>query len=127
MKKRQFTFALILFALLLTACTRQVGWVGFNYGDTFDATYQLFDGKKTEKFQIGAGDTLSLTYDLDVDDGALTIELVSPEGEAVWATSFLDDAEDMYEFTAQASGRYTLNIIGDDTEGGFDLNWEISD
>ena len=47
MKKSIIITTIALFALL-SACTRQVGWVGMNYDNTFSATYQLFDGKQVQ-------------------------------------------------------------------------------
>lgn len=126
MKKLRIALILIA-AVLLTSCTRQVGWVGLNYGNTFDFSYQFFDGKETEKIEIEAGDTLTLSYDIEVNDGALNLELLGPDQAVVWQTSFLEDVNDVFEFTPTAGGRYTLNIIGDSTNGGVELRWKITD
>ena len=126
MKKNIAMISLILITLL-TACTRQVGWVGLNYLNTIDASYQLFDGKKVERIQVEAGDNFSLNYAVEVDDGALRIELVDPDREVVWEASFLEDNEDVVRFQAEKSGRYTLKINGDQTKGGFELRWETMD
>lgn len=125
MKKLTVTTALIILALL-TSCTRQVGWVGLNYGNTYDFSYQFFDGKETEGIEIGAGDTFRLTYDIEVNDGALNLELVDPNRAVVWQANFLEDAKDVFEFVPESGGRYTLNIIGDGTNGGVELRWKIS-
>lgn len=126
MKKTIAMISLILITLL-TACTRQVGWVGLDYLNTIDASYQFFDGKKVERIQVDAGDNFSLTYDIEVDDGALRIELVGPDREVIWEASFLEDIEDVMRFRAEKSGRYTLRITGDQTKGGFELRWETTD
>ena len=126
MKKIIFAISLTL-VTLLSACTRQVGWVGLNYLNTFDVSYQLFDGRKVERIQIDAGDNFDLTYDVEVDDGSLRLELIDPDREKVWEASFLEDNEDLMSFRAEKSGRYTLWIIGDQTEGGFELRWETSE
>ncbi len=126
MKKSIIITTIALFALL-SACTRQVGWVGMNYDNTYSATYQLFDGKQTESIKIDAGDKFSLSYEVDVDDGALTLQMVTPEKEVVWEAAFLQDNADIFSFSPEESGRYTLNILGDNTQGGFDLKWNIMD
>lgn len=59
----------LILTALLTACTRQVGWVGLNYLNTLGASYQFFDGKKIERIQVNAGDNFSLIYDSEVDEG----------------------------------------------------------
>jgi hypothetical protein len=126
MKKFIVIISLILFSLL-TACTRQVGWVVMNYGNSYEASYLLFDGQETEKFQIDAGENLKLSYDVEVDEGALTMRLTDPTGNVVWEETFLEDAQDVFDHISNASGRYTLKMIGDNNKGAFDLQWEITD
>lgn len=126
MKKTVVFISLILIALL-TACTRQVGWVGLNYRNTIDVSYQFFDGKKVERIQVDAGDTFSLTYDIEVEEGALKLELLDPDRKVIWEAALLEDKEDVMRFQAEKSGRYTLRINGDQTKGGFELRWETSD
>ena len=125
--KKMIAFLSLITLLLLSACSRQVGWVGLNYLNTIDASYQLFDGQKVERIQVDAGDTFNLTYDIEVEDGALRFELLDPDREVIWEASFLEDNEDMIHFQAEKSGRYVLKINGDQTKGGFDLHWETSD
>jgi hypothetical protein len=126
MKKSIIILSILLF-MLLSACTRQVGWVGMNYGNTYNATYQLFDGIQTESIQIDAGEKFSLAYEVAVDDGALTLQMVSPDKDVAWEAVFLGDSADIFSFTPEESGRYTLKILGDNTQGGFDLEWDITD
>ncbi len=126
MKKFLVILSLLLVVLLSSCSKTQVGWVEMNYGNDFQASYQFFDGKETEKIKIDAGDNFSLTYDVDVDDGALTLEFSDPDGNVVWEETFLEDAEDTYDFIPQKSGRFTLTVSGDQTEGGFDLTWDIN-
>lgn len=126
MKKSMIVLFLVLLASL-TACTRQVGWVGMNYGSTFQASYFLFDGPKTQTIRLDAGDTLTLRYELDVDDGALTLQWIGPGKTMVWNETFTEDTEDVYTCLPESGGRCTLRLIGDQTQRGFDLQWEIAD
>ncbi|MFW5713052.1 MAG: hypothetical protein ACOCYU_00090 [Brevefilum sp.] len=123
MKKQIIMISLILIALL-SACSRQVGWVGLNYLNTIDVSYQFFDGQKIERIKVDAGDTLNLTYDVGIDDGALKLELIDPDRAMVWEASFFEDSKDVMSFRAEKSGRYTLRILGDQTKGDFELRWE---
>ena len=126
--KKYLTLLLIIPILLLSSCSRtQIGWVEMNYGNTFEASYRLFDGEERERIRIDAGDTFSLAYDLNVKDGALSLRFVNPDGDTLWEETFLEDSEGVYDFTAEESGRYTLVVAGDNNEGNFDLSWEISD
>ena len=123
MKKVLLTVVL-LSALTLTACSRtQVGWVATNIGDTFEASYRRFDGQEVETYQLDSGESFTLSYDIEVDEGSLTLELVDPQDELVWEESFSEHAEDVFEFTPESSGHYRLRVIGDDTQGSFELNW----
>ena len=123
MKKVLFAVVLIS-ALFLTSCSRtQIGWVATNLGNTFEASYRRFDGQEVETYQLESGESFSLSYDIEVDEGTLTLELVSPEDEPVWQESFSENAEDGFEFTPETTGRYKLLVIGDDTQGSFELNW----
>ena len=126
MKKLMIAMILIT-AALLTSCTRQIGWVGLNYGNTFDFSYQFFDGKETERIEMAAGDTFRLSYDIEVNDGALNLELIDPDRDVVWQMTFLEDVNDVFEFIPETGGRYTLNVIGDGTNGGVELRWKIKD
>ena len=126
MKKLMIAMILITVALL-TSCTRQIGWVGLNYGNTFDFSYQFFDGKETERIEMAAGDTFRLSYDIEVNDGALNLELIDPDRDVVWQMTFLEDVNDVIEFIPETGGRYTLNVIGDGTNGGVELRWKIKD
>lgn len=123
MKKSILIIVLIL-TPLLGACTRQKGWVGMNYGNMIDVSYQFFDGKTDEKVQVDAGDSFYLTYDIKVDNGELHLELIDPDRELVWEASFLEDNQDEMRFRAVKSGRYLLRMIGHQTKGGFELRWE---
>ena len=122
--KKILTLILLIAMLSLTACSRtQVGWVATNIGDTFEASYQRFDGQEVETYQLESGESFSLSYEIEVNKGSLTLELVDPEDHTVWEESFSEDAEDVFEFTPETSGRYRLLVIGDDTQGSFELNW----
>ena len=114
--------------ILLTSCSKtQVGWVGNNYGNTFNASYILFDGQERERIQLDAGDVFTLSYNLSVEDGALSLQITDPDKAVIWEETFLEDDEGDFSFTPQGSGRYILTITGDQAEGGFDLTWDVSE
>jgi len=127
MKKYLFLLLLLPVFLLTSCSSTKIGWVEMNYGNDFEASYQLFDGEERERIQLDAGDTFSLSYEVDVDDGALTIQFVDPDGNAFWEETFLEDEENVFDFTAKASGRYSLVVAGDKAEGSFDLSWDVGE
>ena len=122
--KKVLLAAVLISALFLSSCSRtQVGWVATNLGNTFEASYRRFDGQEVETYQLESGKSFSLSYDIEVNEGSLTLELVNPEDEPVWEESFSENAEDVFEFTPETTGRYRLRVIGDDTRGSFELTW----
>jgi len=126
--KKYLVILSLLLGILLSSCSKtQVGWVETNFGNDFTASYQLFDGIETEKIKIDAGETFSLSYDVNVTDGALTLQFSDPDNNVIWEKTFLEDAKDSYDFTPQKSGRFTLTVSGDQTKGRFDLTWDIKD
>lgn len=125
---KKIIIVMTLFVLSwMPACTRQVGWVGMNYANVFNASYILFDGKQTETINLKAGEALNLTYQVTVDSGALTLQLIDPNRRIEWEATFRNNAMDSLTYPVEASGRYTLRLIGDETKGKFDLRWEIGD
>ena len=124
MKKTMIGLTLLVMALM-SACTRQVGWVGMNYGNVYNASYILFDGKQTETLNLKTGETLNLAYHVSIDSGALTFQLIDPDRRIEWEASFRDNIKDFLSYPVDSSGRYTLRLIGDETSGKIDLRWEI--
>ncbi len=124
MKKIVITILLILL-VLLSACTRKIGWVGMNYDSKMKANYTGFTGPETAIIRLDAGEEFVLDYKVMVEEGGLTLQLTGAGGQVVWSQTFLDDGEGQSHFTSEDGGRYLLQAIGDETRGGYDLNWEI--
>ena len=124
MKKALIIFFLIIL-LLLSSCTRKVGWIGIDIGNKFNAHYQFFDGNQISTLQLDAGETLKLKFELEIINGALTLQMLDPNKNTIWEKRFLEDASGNVEITPDIDGRYRLNVIGEETQGGFDLQWDI--
>jgi uncharacterized protein YdeI (BOF family) len=125
MKKIAVTILLILL-VLLSACTRKIGWVGMNYDSKMNASYNGFTGPESAIIRLDAGEGFVLDYQVAVEEGNLTLKLTSPGGQVVWSDSFNTDDEGQYQFTSEDGGRYLLQAIGDETRGGYDLRWETA-
>jgi hypothetical protein len=126
MKKTLLILLLIpLLALSLTSCVRKVGWVGMNVGSEMKASYRLFDGPQTSTIPLDAGEEVTLSYEVVVDSGALTLTLADPDRQLIWEETFEDDGAGVFTFEAELEGRYTLTTTGEETQGRFDILWEI--
>lgn len=126
--KKLLSAIFLIGTVLLSACTTtKVGWVGTNIGNTFRASYQRFDGREMERIRLDAGESFTLSYEVEVDDGSLTLQILEPGGDLVWEETYLEDADSTFDFTAENSGRYAIRIEGDQTQGSFELNWETGE
>ena len=127
MNTRRF-FALLLALVLLAGCTYQSGVALMMNGDTkpgdMHYSYQRFDGFKAIPFRSEGGQTLQVRYDVAVDEGSLTIQLIGPDHETVWSAQVAEDAADSQAVQLEQSGLYTLRVNGDNTSGSFNVRWE---
>jgi len=124
--KKLLNIFLLLMVFTLPACTRKVGWIQTNIGNSFTARYRFFDGVQRDIIRLDAEDSVTLTYDIEVIDGSLTLHLMDPNNELVWETIFIENANNTFEFTPEIEGRYRLNVLDEATEGSFDLEWKIN-
>ena len=124
MKKITLTVLLILL-VLLSACTRKIGWVGMNFDSKMKATYTGFDGPESAVVRLEAGEEFMLDYQVTVEEGKLTLQLTGPDGLVVFWETFKADDEGQFQFTSEKGGRYLLQAIGVETRGGYDLSWEL--
>ncbi len=126
MKKTVITI-LLIFLVLLSACTRKIGWVGMNYDSKMKAAYTGFTGPESAIIRLDPGEGFLLEYQVTVEEGGLTLQMTGPDGQVIWAEAFRTDDEGQFQFTSENGGRYLLQAIGDETRGGYDLSWEITD
>jgi len=124
MKKITLISTLILL-VSLTACTIKVGWVSINFGNRFSASYQHFNGKQVDRIRMKPGETLTLNYEIEVDKGALSLQIINPQGDLIWKEKFLKNAESQFVFTAETGGVYKVIVLGEQTGGSFKLDWVI--
>jgi hypothetical protein len=66
-----------------------------------------------------------LDYEVTVAEGALTLQVQAPAGEAVWEATFREDESGTVEETVERGGAYEIVILGESTQGSFELSWEI--
>jgi hypothetical protein len=119
---------LVLGSLLLAACGQsklQVGWVGTSTANQFSYRYETFTGTERKSIRLTAGETLPLTYAVEVDKGALTLAVQNPDGETLWEETFEEaDGGETIELSAEQTGTYTLLVQGENTGGSFDVTWD---
>jgi methionine-rich copper-binding protein CopC len=89
--------------------------------------YITFDGVERATFRAAAGQNISLDYDFTVEKGALTLEIVAPDGESMWEETYRADADESVTLTAPQKGRYQVRLKGAATGGSFDLSWSVGE
>ena len=124
--------AVVLFVVvgLVAGCGRsslRIGWRETTGLRHRTARYRSFDGVERASFRVRSGDTIEVDYEVEVDEGTLTLGLTDPDGEPLWEETFQENAADVLRLNARRDGRYRIRIEGDSTRGAFDVSWQTMD
>ena len=122
--------ALVLVSTLLVGCgssSIRIGWTESSGLNHKSAQYASFDGVERKTIRAQENQTITLDYDVTVEKGTLVLAIVGPDGESVWEEPFREDGSDILALTASQKGVYTIHIEGENTTGGFDLSWSLSE
>jgi hypothetical protein len=126
--KSILTLLLSLVALVAPACSSsqvRVGFVGSQFGNRMDFDYDLFSGQEQKTLNLDQDQVLDLNFDIQVDDGSLTLQLIDEDGNVSWEESFLDDSSGSVDLQIDDDGLYEISINGQKTKGGFEIDWEL--
>ena len=120
---------LVLLLFGITACTSgislKVGWVersGLNHST---ASYTTFSGAQRRQVDVAAGQTLTLSFAVTVNEGMLTLRILDPDNNIEWQRAFNGDDAGLVEVHVDSGGAYKIAVIGQQTGGSFDLNWQV--
>jgi hypothetical protein len=121
---------MICISTLCIGCGRRssslkVGWVGTDVPGAISYQYKRFSGVERQSFRADAGASFVLDYDVDVEEGTLLLRLAAPDGETCWERTLNEDDQESLTVTLRQDGRYRLEIEGLETQGAFELDWEI--
>jgi cysteine-rich repeat protein len=109
----------------------------FEDNDTFETAVDFEAGSYTDLivcdddddfygFDLGAGDVINIDVDFAFLDGNINIDLRNPAGDIVAESTNLVTSAESIEYSAPASGRYTLNVrlafdLGDSAQYDLDV------
>jgi hypothetical protein len=113
----------LLAVMVFTGCTRKLMWVGKRDWDHIEARYKRFTGSEIKEIQVEEGDTVVIDYQFEVDAGTLSLRITGPGGDEVVSLTADTDGEE--QIRVEESGTYTLEVLGDKTEGSFKINWSV--
>ena len=122
--------ALVLMSTLLSGCgssSIRIGWTESSGLNHKSAQYASFDGVERKTFRAEDGQTITLDYDVAVKKGTLVLAIVGPDGESLWEEPLRENGSDTVTLTTSQQGVHTIHIEGEDTSGGFDLSWNLSE
>ncbi len=124
----RWVLPLLLLTVLLTACGHSSVALAMREThilDRWKASYSSFTGVKTHTLQADAGQSLALTYDVQVDEGTLSLQVKNADGELVWEEVMQVARADTVNVPTEQTGRYTILIQGEQTSGSWDVNWRL--
>ena len=67
------------------------------------------------------GETVSVSYQLQIDSGTLELSIVDPDENEIWQHCFTEDAQDVFTFTAQVDGCYLVRLGQEEASGSYEL------
>lgn len=130
MKKRKTILLALIVVLLLVqlACEvsgAKMGWRGESVPGRVAYQYTKFTGIERVDIPAQAGQTLVISYAVKVERGRLFIQVMTPDNAVLWNTMLEADASQTVAFALQDGGIYPLIIRGENTAGGFHIEWEL--
>jgi hypothetical protein len=134
--RRRLAFALVALALVAVAVEfaiegppwaggRRVLWAGSSTPGHIGAHFRYFDGNDGRPVSGNAGGNLTIHYDLEPTKGTLALHVVSPEGDSIWTRSSSEPAAGSTTIPLQETGRYQVEITGQQSRGGFDVDYRV--
>jgi len=128
-KTLKLIFILFVAAAIVSSCnaisSKRVGCVCTNIGNEMNCRYKLFSDQETDRIKVESGETLEISYDVEVESGELRISLLNPDEEVVWEKDFMEAASDTATYQANEDGKLILIVEGVDTEGLFNISWQV--
>ena len=130
MRKRIFAIITVfLFCAILAGCTSFYskgtfkGFSGSQYGTSMNAKFSYFNGERGARISLKQGDRISIKYDINCDEGRLTLAFEDKNGNTLFTAA---DAAGTETVTVDSDGKYTLQLTGADAKGNYTLSWDIN-
>lgn len=115
---------LIIFLLLMTGCTKRLGYTGTNIPGHIKASYMLYSGsEKSAVIQASTGQTIYFAYSSKVEKGALTMTVIDEQGREL--VNLPAGKPGVKELDIQNNGKYFVVVRAEAAKGFFDIYWEV--
>ncbi|ADL52224.1 hypothetical protein [Clostridium cellulovorans] len=90
--------------------------------NSWKMSYGNFNGSKSKKIKLKAGDTISIRVSAETNEGSLEIEFCNKNKEKI--KGILEDSRHEFQYKVEEDGSYYIRVIGNDTKGSFDISWK---
>lgn len=91
--------------------------------NSWNMRYGYLNGTQHKNIKLNSGEELTVNYSSVVKKGSLKILFLDSDKHKI--KNLLEDNSGKFKYTANKSGKYYLKIVGDKTEGQFNLDWGI--
>lgn len=135
MMRRGLFAVMILSAMLLAGCEgvsipftdRYIDYEGEGGDGEASFTYREFSGLESWPVEAEAGDTLSISYEVEVTKGTLAFTLRDTAADTIlWQQISTEDAAGTDSVTLPEGGPFEMQVRGILTGGGYTLRWEVA-
>jgi hypothetical protein len=118
-KKVQLILYLILISINIIGC-KWIGSQNESLNETSGSSTSWTDEKNTE-CNFKKGQTITFSYESNVNSGEISIQLLNPENEVV--LEFETNKEGKLEQEITESGTYILSVKGNEFNGSYSVEW----
>lgn len=125
-KKLFFLLMTILLIVTLSACKSvsvNVLVRGITAHDSMKYDYQLFNGNQSQFRAYQENETLTLIINAKVKQGLLEFSVLDEDRNKIWSLETNENLHQEVKITIPDDGRYRINVAGENTKGGFDIQW----
>ncbi len=124
MRTTRVLLVIMLAGLLLAGCAQE-GRVSVRLSAgaevTISASYPRHFETRVQGLVLEQGETVSVSYQLQVDSGTLELFIDDPDENEIWQQCFTEDTQDVFTFTAQVDGCYLVRIDQEEASGSYEL------
>lgn len=124
-----FTIVCIILSLIISATVMmfsngvnlKIMSVERNSTSRMKASYKYYNGSKTHKVSLKAGETLKINFKSKVNKGELVINILDDNGEIVKTLG--SNIEGTESIKVEEDVEYIISVKAYATGGSYDINW----
>jgi len=120
---------LVISCVIITGCTSffssgsVTGFSSSQHGTVMNARFKSFNGVRGARFKLSQGDIVRIKYELNCEDGSLTLTFEKKDGSILFSTT---DTVGTEEISVDSNERYTIRLTGQKARGSYNLSWTVN-